>query len=242
MKNDDITCPPSATKGDAAYTFVKAVISAVPFGGSAVEILSAIVASPLSRRRDEWVQSIAERLELLQEEVDGFKIENLSKNESFITTLIRATLVAIRNHQKGKLDAMRNAVLNVALGISVDEDIQLMYLNFVDELTPWHLRLLRFLDDPKGWIAKNQIVLPSWSSWQVGMVIETVFPALESRREFYDQLGRDLHSRGLTDIANFHVAIKSSGLLGQNANNFGRSTTDMGQGFISFITQPKVLG
>lgn len=233
---------PSATKGDAAYTLTKAGISAIPvIGGPVAEILSAVIAPPLSHRRDEYIRSLAEGLELLQEKVEGFKIENLSTNESFVTTVLQATQVAIRNHQKEKLDALRNAVLNAALGIDIDEDIQCMYLNFIDELMPWHLRLLKFLDDPKEWIAKNQIALPNWNSWEMGFVITAVFPELESRREFYDQMGKDLHSRGLTDVSNFHVTIKSSGFFGQSANNIGGSTTDMGHAFIDYITQPKAL-
>ena len=46
-----------------------------------------------------------------------------------------ATQIAIRNHQRKKLEALRNAVLNSALVNASEEDIQLMFLNFIEYLT-----------------------------------------------------------------------------------------------------------
>lgn len=86
----------------------------------------------------------------METEVENFKIENLSDNEIFITTVMHATQVAIRNHQREKLEALRNAVISSALGVHVDQDMQQMFLEFIDGLTPSPLRVLSFLDDPRA--------------------------------------------------------------------------------------------
>jgi len=60
---------------------------------------------------------------------------------------MHASQVAIRNHQSGKLEALRNAVLDSALSNEPEEDMQLMFLNFVDVLTLSHLRMLKLYFD-----------------------------------------------------------------------------------------------
>ena len=159
------------------------------------ELFSAIVAPPLAKRQGEWVESIAEGLVELHNKVDSFDIDTLSENESFITTVTYATIIALRNHKEMKREALRNAVLNSALGNSPDDDIQLMFLNFVDAFTPWHLRILMYYNDPKEWGKRNNITFPNWSSGSSAHALEHTFPELKSRREFYDQIAKDLHNR-----------------------------------------------
>ena len=67
--------------------------------------------------------------------------------ENFMTTVTYATIIALRNHQAEKLETLRNAVLNTALSPIVEEDLQHIFLNYIDELTLWHLRVLKFLDN-----------------------------------------------------------------------------------------------
>ena len=133
MSDSDIRrSKPKAGAGDVAHTVVKAGLSAIPFiGGPAAEIFSAIIVPPLSKRRNEWIESIAKGLKTLEEKIDNFNIEALSQNEMFITTVMHASQAAIRNHQKEKLEALRNAVLNAALPNAPEEDIQLMFLNYI---------------------------------------------------------------------------------------------------------------
>ena len=51
-------------------------------------------------------------LQNLEEKVKGLTIDTLQDNDAFITTVMRATQSAIRNHQKEKLEALRNATLH----------------------------------------------------------------------------------------------------------------------------------
>ncbi len=232
MKDSDARKKPQGGVGDVAHTVAKVGLSGIPWvGGPAAEIFSAIIAPPLSKRRDRWIQSIAAGLERLEKEVEGFRIEELSKNDMFITTVMQASQAAIRNHQQEKLEALRNAVLNAALPNPPEEDMQLMFLNFVDTLTSWHLRVLEFFEYPIGWADKQQFTYPDVSMSSPAQVLECRFPALRGRREFYDQIVRDLFNRGLMNTESLHVTMTASGI-------FASRTTDMGKRFIKFITSP----
>lgn len=233
MDESGVANKPEREAGDIAYTIAKVGLSTVPvIGGPAAEIFSAIVLPPLSRRRDEWIESIARGLKALGERVDDFKIEALSDNQMFVTTVMYASQAAIRNHQKQKLEALRNAVLNAALPNAPEEDIQLMFLNFVDMFTSWHLRILEFFDDPVEWGRRNGITYPSWSGGWPATVLEHAFPDLTGRRDFYDVIVKDLFVRGLMNTETLRVSFATSEGL------FASRTTAMGKQLIDFITTP----
>ena len=167
---------PESEKRDVAHTLIKAGISFIPgIGGAATELFSMIIAPPLEKRRNQWLDDIAERLKSLEGVVDGFRVEDLSQNETFITVVMHATQVAIRNHQQEKLEALRNAVLNAARPDALEDDRQLMFLNFIDELTPWHLKVLHFFDDPEIWGSQHNINYPKWNSGGPDTLLEFTF-------------------------------------------------------------------
>ncbi len=224
---------PKKSVGDVAYTVVRTGISAIPIvGAPAAEIFALVVAPPLERRRNEWIESIGKRLIELTEKVEGFKIEELSQNESFITTVTHASQAAIRNHQEEKLEALRNAVLNAALPNAPNEDLQLMFLNFVDSFTPWHLVILKFFDNPREWGQKHGISYPNYMiGGSPGTILEVTFTELGGKQELYDQFVKDLFSRGLMSTDQLHTMMTVGGM-------FAPRTTSMGQQFIKFITSP----
>jgi hypothetical protein len=230
--DSDLTKPERGAE-DAAHTLTKAGISAIPVvGGPAAELFSAIITPPLSKRREKWIESIVDRLKELESKVDEFSIESLGENDMFLTTVLHASQAAIRNHQDEKLEALRNAVLNAALPNPPQEDLQLMFLDFVDRLTSWHLRLLKFLDDPGGWGDKHGISFPKWQMGAPATVLEHAFPELRERRDFYDQLVRDLYSRGLLNTESLHGNMTEQGM-------FASRTAAIGQQFLAFITSPE---
>ena len=174
---------------DIAYAIVKGAISSIPLPilpGVAAELMSLIISSPLSKRQEEWITSIANGLVELQEKVDGFKLENLSENESFITCVMHSTQAAIRNHQEEKLEALRNAVLNSALPNAPEEDLQLIFVNWIDELTTWHLRILKFFDNPIKWAEENNKKFPSWYSGGITQVLGFAYPEVMKYEDLYN--------------------------------------------------------
>lgn len=220
--------------GDYAHAGIQGGLSVAPWiGGPLAEFFSVIIAPPLEKRRDEWLIEIFTRLKKLEEEVEGFKIENLAQNEVFISILLYATQAAMRTHQDEKLIALSNAVINSAIRPTIDENLQLMFLNLVDRYTPWHLIILQFLDDPRRYGIEHTITFPSWSSGGTATVLEYAMPELKGKRGFYDQIVKELFSNGLLNSETFlHTTMTEQGM-------FASRTTEMGMQLLNYIHFPQ---
>ena len=124
-------------------------MSAFPFiGGSLSVLLDSIFTAPLEKRKLEWEENLTDVITDLQDRVEGLTPEKLSKDQAFVTVVFQASQIAIRNHQKEKIDALRGAIFNSVLPNAPEENQQLIYLRLIDQLTPWHLRVLTFLNNP----------------------------------------------------------------------------------------------
>jgi hypothetical protein len=230
--HEDIKEDLEPSAGDYAHAGVRAGLSIAPFlGAPLAEFFSMVIAPPLEKRRDAWLVEIFSRLKNLEERVDGFKLENLAENEVFISTLLYATQVAMRTHQEEKMTALRNAVINSAFRPSIDENLQLMFLNLVDRYTRWHLIILHFLDDPREYGKRHSISYASWSSGGTASVLEYAIPEMKGRRQFYDQIVKMLFSDGLLNSETFmHTTMTVEGM-------FASRTSEIGKRFLGFISQ-----
>jgi hypothetical protein len=158
--------PLKPTKGDHVHTVTKAVVAAVPVvGSSAVELLGALIRPPVAKRLEAWCEGITQRLAALEKQ-SALDPASLPANGEFISTVQHATQIAMRTHQEEKLEALRNAVLNVAAGTAPGADLQLMFMTFVDAFTPWHLRVLKFFQKPELFVSANTLP-PSPTLYQV---------------------------------------------------------------------------
>jgi len=226
--------PPKKTGGDFAHGSAKAGLSLIPLvGGSAAELFNLVLAPPLERRRNEWMNSVAERLNDLEAKLDVFDPADLGNNESFVTATLHATRIALQTHHEEKLEALRNAVLNAALPNAPDDELQAVFLSHVEAFTPWHLRILAWIDDPGRWGELHGVKYPGLMAGGISTLLEAAFPDLKNNREFYDQIGKDLHNRGLISTDHFHSTMSESGL-------YQSRTTPMGKVFLSYVSAPSV--
>jgi hypothetical protein len=224
---------PKPTKADAAYSLAKVGLSAIPvLGGTAAEIFSVVIAPPIAKRTVEWIESISERLKNLEKTVDGFKLENLAENEVFTTVVLQATQIAIRNHQQEKIEALRNAVINTAVGINISEDEKQIFLEYVDSLTPSHMKLLEFLDNPTAYGKAHNVKYGNYSQASVSTILEEAFTEWKGKRSDYDLIAQDLYARGLlgSQANDLHVGVSAT-----DQGMYARRTTDRGRRFLEFI-------
>lgn len=222
---------PKAKAADHAHSAGRAIVGSIPLlGAAATELFNTIIQPPLERRRDEWLEEIAGGLDRLENEVEGFKIEFLVDNEQFLSATLHATQAALRAHQEEKREALRNAVMNSALDISIDDDLQMIFIHTIDAFTPWHLRILKFFRNPSEYFqtttARKQILAAS-----PAQLLEQAFPELKNRGDFYDQFVKDLSARGLLNIGSLQVLMTASGV-------YGARTTKMGNQFLDFVASP----
>jgi hypothetical protein len=226
--------PDKKQTGDYVREAGRAAVSAIPVVGGPLQVaFENVFGSPIEKRKQEWLEELANAFEELQARVKELTPERLVENEAFVTVVMQASQVAIRNHQEVKREALRNAVMNSALPNSPNEDEQLTFLRLIDQLTPSHLRLLSVLNDPVHWMQKNGVQNPGWGAGGVSTVIEHCLPDLRGQRDTYDQLVRDLQADGLIGQGQFvHVTMTGRGMLESK-------TTARGKRFIDFISTPE---
>jgi hypothetical protein len=181
--------------GDWAHGVVKAAVSTVPVaGGPAAELFSFLVAAPAAKRRTQWIESRAARLQSVEERIPGL-LASLPDREEWVTAAAHAAQVVTRTHQQEKLEALRNAVVNVATGAAPEVDRQMMFLAWIDSFTPTHLLVLRIAAEGEG---RTHASPPSQFS--------TVRAELADDRGFSDAIVSDLTTRGLLADARPYAA------------------------------------
>jgi hypothetical protein len=210
---------PSSTGGDLVYAALKGGLSAVPLvGGNLAEFMQVFFASPIEKRREEWMKQVAHALTHLM--AKGLTVESIQSNERFNSAVFQANAIAQRTHRKEKLDALRNALINIALTQTPDETIESIFLGYIDSFTEWHIRILRFYEAPS---ARSRLT-------EINQVLEQTFPALKNRPDIYETIWTDLYQKGLVDMQSLHGPIDSS-IKNKHA-------TELGKKFLNFIADP----
>jgi len=218
--------------GEKAHRVARIIIGAVPIlGGAGVEIFNSVIDTPMNERKVQWMNQVGNALNDLIEK--GVLTEQgLQHNETFITTVSQASMLAIRSHQQEKLEALRNAVLNVAVGLGPEEDLRQLFLNFVDVCTVTHIRLLSLMSGPEEWGQNHEVEFPS--SWRMGGItqaIEHAFPDLRGKEQIYKVIWDDLYQRGLISTQSLGTTMSREGIL-------ARRTTELGAKLIDFLSEP----
>lgn len=233
-EKDALTPPEESTLLEIARVTGKIALSAVPLpvplaGSVLSEFWDYFVGIPIKRRVQAWNEEVMRRILALEE--GGIDVSLLKDNEDFVSAVMDARIAVMRSNAAEKREALTNAVLNVALKRAPEEDRLQMFMNYISDLTPWHLRLLALLNDPTGVSQKKGIDSLRVLAAGVSTLVERVYPELAGDTDFYIQLGRDLTSRGLLSDVDFNAMMTLDGIM-------SKRTTKAGEEFIRFITAP----
>ena len=212
---------------DVSRSAMRAMLTtAVPgLSALAVELFDWVITPPLERRRTDWLNDLAARLDDLAQKIDGFSVSSLIDSPEFITAVTTASQIAIRNHSEEKIAALRNAAVNVALGEEIENELYLVLLALVDTLTPLHLRVLAACRDApvlKQGVGRTD----GWVDMRT--IIEQAVPGIPL--DVLRQIARDLHNSDLIDTDQLHVAMSIASMATKH-------TTDFGDRFLKFITE-----
>ena len=211
---------PKLSASDVGYAVLAAGLSAIPVVGGPVTELMQLVGPPIERRRTTWMEGVTAELHRLASA--GIDIEGLQSNDQFISAVMQATVIAQRTHRQEKLNALRNALLNIATGQAPDEALQSIFLNFVDVFTDWHIKLLRLAQHPTA----------TGEMTELHQVLEHTYPQLKGHREVYDAVWSDLSSKALVSLQSVHGELSSHQTL------VDKWTTPLGDLFLKFIAAP----
>ena len=226
----DLT-PPKDAGGDWVHATVKGALGAIPLaGGLAAELFGMIVAPPIAKRRNQWMEDVAQRIKYFEDK-GLLSAKDLSANEQFVDAVFQSTHAAMRTSSTVKREALRNAVINIALRQAPEIAYQQMFLEIIERFTDWHILLLELFQDPREWQQKHNIKFPVLMAGGLSHIIEHAFPELASKREFYRQVSKDLFSAGLTNTESTGGTMTWDGVL-------SKRTTDFGDAFLKFIATP----
>jgi len=228
--------PPQAEKTDKAIAVVRAAVSSIPYAGNAaIELMPLLFTAPLERRRQEWMNEVAGALRELEQD-RGISLDELQSNEAFISVLVQASQAAVRNHQREKKEALRQAVRNSAASVKIEEDLQLLFVRFIDELTPSHLTLLRFLRDREIEFQDVESYEQLFQSFCAANVEDTV------TRDEFRLISEELKTRNLIRIS---ANVDDFSGVGSNTYVVTRGSsggpmllvTDIGRKLLAFISR-----
>ena len=220
---------------DHAHATVRAALATIPVaGGAATELFNALVTPPIEKRRAQWMNDVSQAIGTLYQH-DAAIIERITGDEQFQSVLIQASWVAVRNHQQAKLAALKSAVLSSAQGTKVSADLQLLFVRYVDELTPSHLLVMRefvatqtAIADLESYQALMDILSPSLDDSITPTVFKLVCVDLQSR-------GLIRISRELNDFPGLFV--QSRLVIAPDTGGPRLLVTDLGEDFVSYVTR-----
>jgi len=230
MTDPEWVGPPTKSVGDVIHAAVKSAFSLK--AGPAGDLFALLIPTPFERRWAGWMERCEMRFRHLAAR-DHELFARLRNNEEFISVFIAASQAAVRTHHGQKRVMLASAAVNAANGAGIAVDLQLMFIRFVDELTPGHFRLLDLF-------AEHEEVMARLSGYEpLRQFVLSVAPPAMSPPEF-KLLCNDLQSRVLV---RFSEALDDFGglavvnALATEGSGIGPkvAVTDLGRSFLAFV-------
>ena len=206
----------SVFKGVASV--VESAVSPVPVLSPLMQAVADIKGNVLRRRYETWQNEVNNRLSQLEDNAR----QNLGDNDSFATTLIKATELAAQTNTI-KTQYLANGVKYAAEN-QIDEDSLILLLNDIAKYTTSHFKVLVYMQSPAKY--KNGQMYMTGS---IMTYFEGSYPDFDRKRE--ELILNDLYRDGLIDT-NSNGMVSSSGME-------AKRTTDLGDLFISFFNVKK---
>jgi len=216
--------PPKTTPVDISLEGVKALMEVFPAGSLLTYGLKQFIQLPLDKRMNEFYKNISEAINKHAQQ-----ILELSSNDRFVTILLQAGNIYIRNHQEEKLKALRNAVINSIETPSYDESIQIVFLSMIDRFTPWHLKVLSLINDSKIMRPEDRPILRS----NALSAIKNFYRFFNDQNEFLSLIISDFETAGLINVGESSQSIQ----LGQQIRPLTLELTKIGRQFLNFISK-----
>lgn len=219
------------TRKDITHSSIKGILGTIPvLGALASEIFSLVITPPLEKRRVEWMNNLAAKLDELEKN-SKIDFNELKENNLFIDVVLQATERALKTSEEEKIEAFQNAVLNTAITDSSNNTKSQIFLNLLDKFTSWHLKVLKFIDNPSKWFSDNGIK-KSYGMGSISVAIKDAFPELQYEDELLDIIWLDLRNANFHKTEGINSTISGHGML---ANR----TTAIGREFLEFIEKYK---
>ena len=127
----------------------------VPGSSPFIFILDELRSSEYQRRFDDFKEKVDEQLRMMKD----VQLQQLKDNQMFATVMYIAGQLALKTNET-KRQFLANAVVNTP-SCTLSEDSMVIMLNCIEKYTLRHLRLLRFLQNPKEYKKKDYFMTTS---------------------------------------------------------------------------------
>lgn len=215
---------------DYVHAVLKTAIASIPrwWAATGAEIFSMVIASPIEKRRDEFMEDLAWVVRETAARVDDLQPEKLAQNEAFVSAVLYAARIAMSTHQREKREYLRNALLNIAVGNAYNEIKQQIFLNAIEAFAPAHVKTLNLIwrSAAPGW---DPLGIPP-AQRTYGTAIGVVSPELQGQPALVDAVLAELRNRGFTTLSNAKTQFPSGALV-----------TNLTSEFLTFVLNPEEL-
>ncbi|MCH2449218.1 MAG: hypothetical protein MK198_03645 [Gracilimonas sp.] len=229
-------------RSEAKHKALKLKSSLFPGGSTVYDAFTALVRPLYEKRKDEWLYLLM--YDLVRREKGGvISLEGLSKNDEFVTIVTKAIILAQQNHQKEKLEALRNIVLNSTEWLSKGEPIfdwGHKFLMIVDQISPLHILLLKTFQNPAKAIQEKKARFEERTGFNNADVFFKLHPELKSRSALAKQCWRELYNFGFVGTDKFFEVKDAEDMKYMHTHDqFVPQTTDFGNKFLNMIEYSK---
>lgn len=131
---------------------LKGLISQIPYLGP---IINEYLPNLRMDKLTTFVVQLSEELNALKGQIDEDYIKR--DDVSFIVEKILKS--ALENYDESKLAALKNGLINSLIKKDIELERKDFYLNILNSLTPFHLRVLYLLYDTEKYLSENEITL-----------------------------------------------------------------------------------
>lgn len=201
----------------------KTLLSVIPVGGTLVTcVWDSIKAHAAQKRLDDWKNKVEKKLTELE-----YDLDTIGENELFTSAMMRATDIAIKTAEVEKRRYLANAVEN-SIKIPIEESVLMIYLDLLDKYTAWHLKILRYFNNPKDF---KEVDVENVMMGAADVALKQVYPEIMKDEELVNKIVNDLQMDGMLQNGSYMTAsMTKDGIVASR-------TTKMGQDFLKYITE-----
>lgn len=142
---------PRRTTRDSLVEVLAAGTGLIPGVGAAFDhVVTAVFEKPLERRRQAWLERVADLLNWLAER-QGRAVEDVVLSPDFESAVFAATRIALGQHVEEKLDMLKSVLAHAALDPDRGDLVAVRFLHWVEELEVEHVRVAQYASNPRRW-------------------------------------------------------------------------------------------
>lgn len=219
--------PKKSTGREVVEAVVEGSVGMVPIAGSALAVaFSLALGWAYNKRMQAWFETVAEAISELQGSTIDF--EAIAEDDRFVDAVVAASKAAQGTSHAEKLRALRNAVTNSLSAEAPSEELRLRFIRIVDEMTPMHMSLLVFLNDPPAWYDRHNLPRPNlFMGGTKSSIIDPAFPDLAADPA--------LRARLLADLEGWRLTAQSSSGTMSEQGVWASGSSPLGVAFVDFI-------